>query len=52
MDLAPTVLRLFGIDEPAYMDGKALELKVPKVRSAKCERKKDKGKRKREKDKR
>jgi predicted AlkP superfamily phosphohydrolase/phosphomutase len=28
MDMAPTVLKLFGIEKPSYMDGKALEMEV------------------------
>jgi bisphosphoglycerate-independent phosphoglycerate mutase (AlkP superfamily) len=27
-DIAPTVLDLFGIEPPSYMDGKVLQLKV------------------------
>jgi bisphosphoglycerate-independent phosphoglycerate mutase (AlkP superfamily) len=26
-DIAPTVLRLFGIEPPSYMDGKAIEMR-------------------------
>jgi len=29
MDLAPTILTLFGVDVPAYMTGKALEVEAP-----------------------
>ena len=29
MDLAPTILTLFGVDVPAYMTGQALEVEAP-----------------------
>jgi predicted AlkP superfamily phosphohydrolase/phosphomutase len=34
MDLAPTTLRLFGVDTPSHMDGRALEVGEPGVRVA------------------